>query len=337
MCACATIPGHPPSLPTASELPRDPRGSWIAVKTDSGLTAGELLAVEKDSTVYVLTDGPRVASIPDRDVRSAHLVRFDPQAGSIAGLTFGGVLSTLSNGWALIFTAPAWIIVGTVATATRSHEPEMTLQKHDWKPILPYARFPAGLPPGFLNTPPRAPTVIASAEKQTAPPPVVTEPPAPLSPADTHHFATHFGLGMAFHENLNTSAEKSGTGFIAGIDARVSYPLFISTRVSIAHREASTKLIPESDFSKSGESFDLALLIGLQGHVKRLRPGFGIGAAAAGASIGDFADLDFAMALQGELLVDVSENVATGVIASYDKNDKRDFYVVALGLRFVFW
>ena len=157
MCACATVPGHPPSLPTAGELPKNPYGSWIVVKNDRGAEfSGELLAVENDSTVYLWGDGPRIIVIPDREVKSAHLVRFNSQAGGLAGLTFLGVLSTLSNGWGLIFTAPTWIIVGTAATASRSHEPMMSLHKHDWKPMLPYARFPAGLPPGFLTTPPPA-------------------------------------------------------------------------------------------------------------------------------------------------------------------------------------
>jgi hypothetical protein len=321
-------------------LPQDSHGSWIAIKTDSGLTAGELLAVGNDSTVYIWTDGPRIISIPDRDVKSAHLVRFDAQAGRLAGLTFLGVLSTLSNGWALIFTAPTWIIVGTAATASRSHEPHMFLHKHNWKPMVPYARFPAGLPPGFLTTPPPPPPIVVQQKPpvETAPPePVVSEPPAPVSPADMHHFATHLGFGMGFHEDVHTNIEQSGAGFIAGVDARVEGPLFISTRVSMAHRDVSAALVPESDFDKSGESFDLALLIGIQGHKHRLRPGFGLGPAAVGASIGDVTDLDFSIALQGELMVDVSQNIATGVIASYDKNQKRDFYVVALGVRFVFW
>src|SRR5690349_4699981 len=93
MCACATVPGHPSYLPTAKELPTDPHGSWIVIKDQQEIvTAGELLAVEHDSTVYLWTDGPRIVSIHDRNVKSAHLVRFDPQAGAIAGATFGGVL-----------------------------------------------------------------------------------------------------------------------------------------------------------------------------------------------------------------------------------------------------
>jgi hypothetical protein len=344
MCACATVPGHPPSLPSARELPTDPHGSWIVIKNQMEIvTAGELLAVEHDSTVYIWTDGARIVSIHDRDIQSAHMVRFDPRAGEIAGATFGGVLSTLSNGWALIFTAPAWIIVGTIATASRSNEPHMYLHKHDWKPIVPYARFPGGLPPGFLTTPPPSPPpVVARAEPPPVPEPVRNQPPEPPSPADLHHFATHLGLGVGFHQHLSdqypgdTSIEHSGLAFIGGIDARVKWPLYVSTRVAIAHREASSASL-EGDFAKSGESFDLAFLIGLQGHKRRVRPGFSFGPAAVGSSIGDLADVDFALAFQAELMVDVTENIATGVIGAYDKNDKRDFYVVALGVRFVFW
>lgn len=313
-------------------LPKDPYGSYIFVKTDSGLTSGELLAVEDDNVVYVMADGDRIVAIPDRNVLSARLVRFNPQAGVVAGLTMGGVLSTVSNGWALIFTAPAWILAGTAATAARSHEPEMELHKHNWKPMLPYARFPAGLPPGFLTTPPPPPTVVAREETPPAPP----LPPEPLWRTDAHRFATHLGFGMGFHEAVHEDIEQSGFGFITSIDARLQGPLFISTRVSMAHREAAPEL-PFSDFAQSGESFDLALLIGIQGHEKRVRPGFGVGPAAVGASIGDVTDLDFAIAFQGEILVDVGQNIATGVMVSYNQNDKRNFYVVALGLRFMVW
>jgi len=104
----------------------------------------------------------------------------------------------------------------------------------------------------------------------------------------------------------------------------------------MAHREASEDLVDPA-FATSGESFDLALLIGLQGHVKRLRPGFGIGPAALGNSVSDVHDIDFSIALQGELMVDVAQNIAVGALGSYNQNSKRDFYVIALGIRFVFW
>jgi hypothetical protein len=183
---------------------------------------------------------------------------------------------------------------------------------------------------------------VARAEPPPVPEPVRNQPPEPPSPADLHHFATHLGLGVGFHQHLSdqypgdTSIEHSGLAFIGGIDARVKWPLYVSTRVAIAHREASSASL-EGDFAKSGESFDLAFLIGLQGHKRRVRPGFSFGPAAVGSSIGDRADVDFALAFQAELMVDVTENIATGVIGAYDKNDKRDFYVVALGVRFVFW
>jgi hypothetical protein len=321
-------------------LPKDPYGSFIFVKTDSGLTSGELLAAERDS-VYIMSEGKRIVALADRDVLSARLVRFNPQAGGVAGLTMLGVLSTLSNGFGLIFTAPAWILVGTGATAARSHEPEMELHKHDWKPMLAYARFPAGLPPGFLTTPPPPPPpVVVEHEEPPAvippPEPVREEPPAPVSAADRRRFATHLGLGMGFQEDLHAQITQSGIGFIAGIDARIEGPLFLGTRVSMAHREASEDLVDPA-FATSGESFDLALLIGLQGHVKRLRPGFGIGPAALGNSVSDVHDIDFSIALQGELMVDVAQNIAVGALGSYNQNSKRDFYVIALGIRFVFW
>lgn len=336
MSGCAPLVSHPP-LPTVEMLPKDPYGSFIVVKTDTSTTAGELLAVHNNTTVYLLADNQRIVSILDRDVKSAHLVRFNPRASEVAGLTFLGVLSTLSNGWGLIFTAPAWILAGTAAATSRSSEPHMTLHKHDWKPILPYARFPAGLPPGFLTTPPASPPPPVVAETENPPEP--SSPPRPAvagkSEPRIKHFAMNFGAGPGFHENAFRDLHETGFGVVGGISFETK-AAFTGTRFCLAHREVTGDDF-DPEWQTSGESVDLALLFGLQGQFKSAHVELGLGPATYGAKIEDVFDFNFSLAYQAGLTAMMSRNLGVGAMFAYNQNEFRDFYVVAVGVRFVVW
>ncbi len=74
-------------------------------------------------------------------------------SGAVAGWTALGVVSTISNGLLLIFTAPAWIITGTVAGSSESYAPQGNVPPLRWAELARFARFPQGMPPGLvLNT-----------------------------------------------------------------------------------------------------------------------------------------------------------------------------------------
>jgi hypothetical protein len=67
----------------------------------------------------------------------------------MGGLVLLGTLSTISNGAFLLFTAPMWIIGGSIATGARSFEPIVDYPKRDWGHLAPFARYPQGMPRGI--------------------------------------------------------------------------------------------------------------------------------------------------------------------------------------------
>jgi hypothetical protein len=164
LAACVSNPAPSGWLPLAQEVAREAYGGWIAVDTaheagrgwyaagDSGSGAGvegELIAVDPD-TVFVLS-GTGLLTVPKRTVRQATLFAFDAQWGGLALWSVLGALSTVSNGYFLVLTAPIWIIAGTSATASRSRAPmvELAQEGDRWEKLRLYARFPQGMPMGI--------------------------------------------------------------------------------------------------------------------------------------------------------------------------------------------
>jgi hypothetical protein len=148
---CASYTAPPGYLPTASAAPFDIHGGWIDVltRTPDGpeRVSGELIAVTADSIWVLSPDGTRV--VPTAAIRSGELVGWDGQAGTVGAATVIGTLSTISNGYYLVFTAPTWVLVGTVAAINQSNLPIQELPVADWSALRPFARFPQGLPPGI--------------------------------------------------------------------------------------------------------------------------------------------------------------------------------------------
>ena len=148
--ACAISPAPGGWLPTPSGTQADAHGGWIEVQlqTPGVIARGELVALGED-TAYILTDHG-LATIPFAHAQRAELWSFGSEAGILAGWAFLGTLSTVSNGFFLMLTAPMWMIGGTVSTAVRSREPRIIVQdRASWSQLRPFARFPQGLPPGL--------------------------------------------------------------------------------------------------------------------------------------------------------------------------------------------
>ncbi|HKE90058.1 MAG TPA: hypothetical protein VKB45_06960 [Gemmatimonadales bacterium] len=151
--ACAYNPAPGGFLPGPSEAGQDGYGAWIEVgvpvagRSDTTIT-GELIAASAD-TLWILPDSGRVAAVPTRTVRNGQVARYRSEAGSVAGFTALGVVSTISNGAFLLLTAPAWLITGIVASSNESHAPLRHLPPRAWADLAADARFPQGLPPGI--------------------------------------------------------------------------------------------------------------------------------------------------------------------------------------------
>ena len=150
--ACISNPAPRSWLPRAEPATRDVYGAWIVVTTSQTATtapsifAGEFLAVGRD-TVFVLTLGGAVKPIPTGDVQRARVAFYDAEWGGLGAWTALGTLSTISNGFYLVLTAPAWLLGGSGVTASQSKAPIRDVTEvGDWSKVSMYARFPGGWP-----------------------------------------------------------------------------------------------------------------------------------------------------------------------------------------------
>lgn len=133
---------------TATESLDAVYGCWIelAVEDDGGRSEldGELIAVSVD-TLWILTEGGG-AGVATSTVREGTLHRYDAESGRAGAGTLLGILSTTTNGYFLVFTAPMWFLGGLAATGSRRGEPRMELPESRSAALRPFARFPQGLP-----------------------------------------------------------------------------------------------------------------------------------------------------------------------------------------------
>lgn len=167
LAGCATTTAPPGFLRAPASVPRTAYGGWVEValgpaaapRRGTVWAAGELLAVTADSLYLLQPAG--VTVIPAARATSARVMGWDAQAGLVGSWTLGGVLLTVSNGFWLVFSAPAWIIVGSASAASQSRAPLVEVRAPgDFLRLRLYARFPQGLPPGLDRTSLRLPPPV---------------------------------------------------------------------------------------------------------------------------------------------------------------------------------
>jgi hypothetical protein len=140
-------------LPSADHTITDTYGAWASVQLISqhDPVEGELIASSRDS-VFILTD--KLTVLCRDSIDQIKLARYSPSQGGIATWTLIGSLSTLSHGYLLVASLPAWIITGSVAASAVSHEPIIEERRGLRNPLTGtflerlsrYSRFPQGLP-----------------------------------------------------------------------------------------------------------------------------------------------------------------------------------------------
>jgi hypothetical protein len=152
--ACAVHTAPLGFLPTPQEAQSSAHGGWIEL-TLSGdqeerLVEGELLAVTADS-VWVLgvAGGAGGVVVPTADVVRGRLTAYRWPSGQVTGWTVLGSFSTISNGLFLVFTAPAWIITGSLAGGAESRAAMRQVPPLEWATLAQFARFPQGISPGL--------------------------------------------------------------------------------------------------------------------------------------------------------------------------------------------
>lgn len=142
--ACATTSAPKGWLEEPETMQRKSFGGWITVNGNSPNPCdGELIAVNSD-TIFVMTP-IELRAIPTKSVYHAKLTAYQSHQGELGAWTVLGTLSTLSHGVGLIFTAPAWLLFGSIATSAQSHVPEIIYPKKPWGDLKAFARFPQGL------------------------------------------------------------------------------------------------------------------------------------------------------------------------------------------------
>ena len=137
-------------LPKPAEAQAAAYGGWIELRYKQATEQradGELIAVSADS-VWLL-DQDQALVIPTVSVERGKLTAYAAQKGPLALWTVLGTLSTISNGWFLIFTAPMWIVGGSLSVGSESRAPERKSPQLSWEELAPYARFPQGMPEGI--------------------------------------------------------------------------------------------------------------------------------------------------------------------------------------------
>ena len=152
-CAPAIAPeGY---LPTSAETQSDTFGGWIKVQCESRIISGELIAIDSDF-LYILSEDYSVESINRNythlhivskyEVESMRLDRYDSKAGDMFGWSIYGAISTLSHGFFLFFSAPTWIVFGSINSSAQSKKPLIEYPEKSFEYFVPYSRFPQGIP-----------------------------------------------------------------------------------------------------------------------------------------------------------------------------------------------
>ena len=146
VAACAGHTAPLGFLPTPQEAQSSAYGGWIELTLNGEeRVEGELLAVNADSVWVLSSEGGAV--VPTAAVVQGKLTRYAWSSGNVTTWTAVGVLSTISNGLVLIFTAPVWVITGSVAGAGESHAAQRLWPRFAWAALAEFARFPQGMPP----------------------------------------------------------------------------------------------------------------------------------------------------------------------------------------------
>ena len=135
-------------LPDAAESREQAHGGWVMLRLADGTHhGGELIAVNADRLV-VLEDSSCV-TFATAQVTNAYVTGYQSAAGMIAVWTAMGAVSTLSHGFVLIASLPAWLLVGSILTSVESFAPREHVSASTWQEARAYARFPQGMPEGL--------------------------------------------------------------------------------------------------------------------------------------------------------------------------------------------
>ncbi len=326
---CASAPTSPPDwLPDPVAVGENPFGAWIEVQcgTKRGEMEihGELLAVDRTHVYVLRPDDMRAVAIDS--VREARVTWYNSHGGAVVGATVIGTFMTISNGAFLVFTAPMWMIGGTLAAHSQYHEPVLESPDRGWDEIRPFARFPQGLPPGFVPGPATVVEVVTEPVIEPEP------PPTPLPSRQHTEGGTQWGFAMGVGATSYPGTDDSGLGFVMGVNIGSKWAT-AGVRMAVSGRDDENSS-PVAGAAGEATVLDLGLLLGVRAGFGRFELAARAGPAVWGFGVEDFVDFNASFAAQGELFVYPWRTVGIGTIVAYNDNDVLDFYQVTIGIAF---
>jgi hypothetical protein len=138
-------------------------GSQVRLELyDGSGMSGELLAVQQDSVWLLVRGEMRVIPLGGLErvqvrrpgIDATDILLWTVVGGAATGGALTAACSSVSEGCGPVFvvTLVLWWLVGGIA-AENTQSPDRWLRP-DSAALAPYARFPQGLPPGFVPNPP---------------------------------------------------------------------------------------------------------------------------------------------------------------------------------------
>jgi hypothetical protein len=177
LLGCASNPAPYGTLLAPEAVQDTAFGGYILVtRRDGRQTRGELLAAA-EGAVHVLVD-KRVERIPIGEIASMRLAVYETAEGYFSLWGIGGTLSTLTHGFALIISAPIWIVGSSITTAVESRRALVDYPGNPLPAFARFARYPQGMP-ARPETKPEMP--------ETAAPPLDASPPSWPRPSVLPH------------------------------------------------------------------------------------------------------------------------------------------------------
>jgi hypothetical protein len=112
---------------------------------------GELLAAGERGAWVLTEEGSRF--VPREDIDEVRVNVYSNVGWVTLAWTIAGAGSTLTHGFFLLYTAPAWAAVGGTAALAEFGKGKAHASSRQAAYLYQFARFPAGLPPGWHDTP----------------------------------------------------------------------------------------------------------------------------------------------------------------------------------------
>ena len=151
----ATSPAPKAFRHTIADAQKIALGSWTLVDGRVFNADGELLAVDPRD-IYLERDA-HVTIVNPACVNKVTIAAFETESGGVQAIGTLGTLSGFTHGFFLFFSMPIWAITTASSSYKQSAKGYLEFKREghaplDTQPARKWARFPQGMPPGYLES-----------------------------------------------------------------------------------------------------------------------------------------------------------------------------------------